>query len=342
MKVLSNSLRIIIASVAIIILGGCDPKSTTGNFTVEADSIYAKEADAFIASGATKGQAAQTEAIRKAIAEDSEALNAIRNGRSKKDYVDGRVAVNDSLPNIRIYTPSGEKKRRPVLLYLHGGGWCFGSIKSCSRFCTELCVNADIVIAALDYRLAPENPYPSAINDCVDAIKYLSAHADELGIDTTRISIGGDSSGGNLAIVSALKSENSIHSLLLFYPVTNVSKPYGESWQTYGEGYANDAEIMEAFTDAYIPQEQRAIGLVSPLNLNDDELKRLPNTLLVAAERDVLYDQGKSFIHKLHDLKVPAQHITINGSVHLFITVPGQDAAFYKSVELAKDFLAIQ
>ena len=90
MTILSNSLRIIIASVAIIILGGCDPKSTTGIFTVEADSIYAKEADAFVASGATKGQAAQTKAIRNAIAGDSEALNAIRNGRSKKDYVDGR------------------------------------------------------------------------------------------------------------------------------------------------------------------------------------------------------------------------------------------------------------
>lgn len=331
----------IIASVSIIVFSGCvslfSPESET--FTYETDAVYAKEADAFIASGATKGQAEQTCAIRKAIAGNTEALNAIRNGRSKKDYADDRVVVVDSLPNLRIYIPSTEAmKKRAVLLYLHGGGWCFGSIKSCSRFCTELSASADVVVAALDYRLAPENPYPAAVNDCVSAIQFLSTHADDFGIDSTRISVGGDSSGGNLAVASTLKSNKAIHSLLLFYPVTNVSEPYGKAWQTYGNGYANDAEIMEAFTDAYIPQQQRALGGVSPLMLTDAELIALPKTLLVAAERDVLYDQGVSFIERLHCLGVPAKHVTINGSVHLFITVPGQDAAFYKSVALAKEF----
>lgn len=332
--------KLLIAAVLIIATNNCTRQSATETFSAETDAIYTKEADAFIASGATKGQTAQTEAIRKAIAGDTEALNNIRNGRSKTDYADERVTINDSIPQLRIYTPSaGEKKKRSALLYLHGGGWCFGSIKSCSRFCTELCANADIIIAALNYRLAPENPYPAAINDCVEAIQYLVAHAEELGIDTAHISIGGDSSGGNLAIASALKSTHTIQSLLLFYPVTNVSQPYGQSWQTYGEGYANDAEIMEAFSDAYIPQDLRATGLVSPLMLNNEELKRLPTTLLVAAGRDVLYDQGKQFIEKLRAVNVSAQHVTINGSVHLFITVPGQDAAFYKSVERAKEFL---
>lgn len=322
--------------IAIIILG-CNSKPSTEIFSVEADSIYEKEADEFLASGLAKGQAAQTKAIRKAIAGDCDDLNAIRNGRSKTDFADERVSFIDSL-NLRIYTPAGKTRKRPALLYLHGGGWCLGSVKSCSRFCSELCANANIVVVALDYRLAPENPFPAAIDDCVEAIDFLYSNAENLGIDTARISVGGDSSGGNLAIVGTLKSEKSVHSLLLFYPVTNICKPYEKSWQTYGSGFANDTEIMEAFADAYVPQAQRANSFVSPLNFNT-ELKRLPKTLLIAAERDVLFDQGKIFIQKLLDLDVPARHITIRSSVHLFITVPGQDAAFYKSVELAREFL---
>lgn len=96
---------------------------------------------------------------------------------------------------------------------------------------------------------------------------------------------------------------------------------------------------MEAFADAYIPASERSNPLVSPLLLSDTEITRLPRTLLVAAERDVLYDQGKQFIQRLRQQHVPAKHITLAGTIHLFITVPGQETAFRCSVELAKDFL---
>lgn len=307
---------------------------------IETDSRYRTEADAFIASGAVKVQAQQTLAIREAIGGNNDALNGVRNGRSKADAADNRVVTRQLTPTLRLYSPSGcTDHERPLLLYLHGGGWCFGSIRSCSRFCTELCASADIMVAALDYRLAPESPYPAAIEDCLEAIRYLSAHSKELGIG--RISIGGDSSGGNLAIVSALQSECRVHSLLLFYPVTNMDRPYTRSWRRYGEGYALDADIMEAFTDAYIPHSGRGNGMISPLRMPDSSLARLPKTLLVAAERDVLYDQGRAFVRKLQKQQVVAQHVTLKGSIHLFITVPGQNAAFYRSVALAKDFLSL-
>lgn len=305
----------------------------------DTDDRYRTEADAFIASGAVKVQTQQTMAIREASSGRSDALNSVRSGRSKADALDSRVTIRQLTPTLRLYLPiSSTDHERPLLLYLHGGGWCFGSIKSCSRFCTELCACADILVAALDYSLAPESPYPAAIEDCLEALRYLSAHSKELGIGS--ISIGGDSSGGNLAIVSALQSDVPAHSLLLFYPVTNMDRPYSRSWKRYGKGYALDADIMEAFTDAYIPHSKRSNGMISPLRLHGSTLANLPKTLLVAAERDVLYDQGKAFIRKLQRQHVEAQHITLKGSIHLFITVPGQDAAFYRSVALAKDFLS--
>lgn len=321
-----------------IILTACSQRT----FVVSSNEAYRSDADAMIASGRLKVQETQTKAVRTAIAGDNTDLQQVRNGRSLQDASDDRVTVQQLSPNMRLYSPkNASSKPRPLLLYLHGGGWCFGSIMSCSRFCTELCANSNIMVAALDYRLAPEYPFPCALDDCTEALQFLVREATRLGIDTKRISVGGDSSGGNLAIVSALQSNIAVHSLLLFYPVTNICPPYRASWQTYSEGYGCDAQIMEAFADAYVPATERSNPLVSPLLLSDTEIARLPRTLLVAAQRDVLYDQGKQFVERLHRQHVPAKHVTLTGTIHLFITVPGQDAAFWHSVELAKNFLRI-
>lgn len=194
------------------------------------NEAFRNEADAMIASGRLKVQEIQTKAVRTAISGDNTDLEQVRNSRSKQDASDDRVIVQQLTPNLRLYSPKiASNKPRPLLLYLHGGGWCFGSIMSCSRFCTELCANSDIMVAALDYHLAPEYPFPFALEGCTTTLKFLASEATHLGIDPKRISIGGDSSGGNLAIVSALQSEIAIHSLLLFYPVTNICPPYSAS-----------------------------------------------------------------------------------------------------------------
>lgn len=321
---------------AVLMLSGCRQPT----FVVDNKESYRTEADAFIATGRLKSQEMQARAVREAIDGECGALDEVRSGRSKQDAADDRITVRQLRPNLRLYMPRQTSERpRQLLLYLHGGGWCFGSIMSCSRFCTELCASADIMVAALDYRLAPQHPYPSALDDCCEALSFLASEAASLGIDTTRISIGGDSSGGNLAIVSALRSEVGIRSLLLFYPVTNICPPYEPSWQTYADGYGCDANLMEAFSDAYVDRAERSNPHVSPIHLTDNEIGRLPSTLLVAAERDVLYDQGKLFAERLHRQRVPVRHVTLAGSIHLFITVQGQESAFWRSVALAKEFL---
>ena len=131
----------------------------------------------------------------------------------------------------------------PQLLYLHGGGWTFGSINSCGRFCDAQAASGKMRVIALDYRLAPEHPYPEGLDDCVSAVNYIIDHAAELHIDANHITIGGDSSGGNLALATALSETccGKIESLLLFYPVTKAFDDGSESWQQYSKGFGLDA-----------------------------------------------------------------------------------------------------
>ena len=244
---------------------------------------------------------------------------------------------------MRIYEPKYEPKENydnhlPVLIYLHGGGWTIGSINSCGRFCNAVASSGRIKVIALDYRLAPEHPYPEGLNDCISAVNYIINHAAELHIDANHITIGGDSSGGNLALATALSETclGKIESLLLFYPVTKAFNDGSESWQLYGSGFGLDAEIMEAFNRAYTINADNRCPNISIGLCSDEELNKLPRTLLIAAERDILRNQGLNLAKRLRG---QIQRIEYKGAVHLFITVAGQDAAFGKAVKDAVSFI---
>ena len=238
------------------------------------------------------------------------------------DYADRRVVVceGDTLP---------------LLVYLHGGGWTIGSINSCARYCAAMADNG-VAVLAVDYRLAPEHPFPAGLNDCIDAVKTAS---DSLATwQCNSISLGGDSSGGNLAVAAALAGlPCRVAGLVLFYPVTEAYADNSESWIEYGEGYGLDAALMDAFNDAYTDDSRNP--LVSPALASDSTLVSLPPLLLVAAERDILRSQGEKFAVRLEKLGVDVTHRLIPGSVHLFITVPGQPAAFDEAVRQSRVFL---
>ena len=227
----------------------------------------------------------------------------------------------------------------PLLIYLHGGGWTIGSLNSCGRFCDRMAATGQMKVLAVDYRLAPEHPFPQGLSDCKAAVTYALEHAETLGIDTANISIGGDSSGGNLALATALAPEchGRIAALLLFYPVTKAFADGSASWNAYGNGYGLDAEIMEAFNASYLVGGADARDhRISPGLAPDSLLQLLPPTLLIAAERDILRDQGKAFARRLPQR---IRRIEFPGAVHLFITVAGQPTAFGHAVRLASEFL---
>lgn len=163
-------------------------------------------------------------------------------------------------------------------------------------------------------------------------------NASLLGIDASRISAGGDSSGGNLALAVALSDEcrGSLESLVLFYPVTKAFADGSESWHKYGSGYGLDADLMEAFNRAYLGGTDSENHAVSVGLCSGEQLRRLPRTLLVAAGRDILRDQGCELAEKSGGR---IERVEFPDAVHLFITVPGQDEAFRKAVDLTYEFI---
>lgn len=321
-----------------MLLAGCTaPRQAPPN---QEDRLTRQQADTFLRRLPPDLQRRQTAAIRRAMAGDSRGLDSVRHSRNAAWPAPAGVSSRMLTPTLRLYEPAGAAGRElPTLIYLHGGGWTFGSINSCSRFCGALAASGAARVVAVDYRLAPENPFPAGLEDCKAAVRYVTAHAAELGADTSSVAIGGDSSGGNLAVATALSAEcrGKVAKLVLFYPVTLAMADGSVSWRKYGRGYGLDSDIMEAFDSAYVGAADARDTRISVGLLPPDSLRALlPQTLLVAAGRDILRDQGKDFAARAGR---KARREELTGAVHLFITVPGQDEAFGKAVRLAADFL---
>lgn len=295
------------------------------------------EADRFIANMPDKLQEQQAEAIRKAISGENSLLCNVRNARNHAAELPEGVSRTDINKGLTLFRSSRyDNDTIPLLVYFHGGGWVFGSINSCSRYCGAMAENG-IAVLAVDYRLAPEHPFPEGLNDCIDAIKKSLNNMAEW--KCSSISIGGDSSGGNLAIATAMSfPKNTFNSLIVFYPVTKAYADDSNSWKQFGKGFGLDSELMDAFNNAYTSDSYNP--LVSPAEASDSVLSKLPPTLLVAAERDILCCQGSDFANRLAHLGVEMKYVLIPGSVHLFITVAGQPTAFRRSVKESSAFIS--
>lgn len=295
------------------------------------------EATAFLEQLPANLQERQATAIRQALAGQPDALRAERSARLRAAHPtpsDATLAVRDERLagglRLRFYEPTGATPSTTVL-YLHGGGWVLGSVDSCDAFCAALARQAHVRVVSVDYRLAPEHPFPAAREDALAAVAHLRAR------HTGALILAGDSAGGNLALTAADACRPD--GLLLFYPVVDATMDNRPSWQRYGKGYGLDANLMEAFNDAYAPAPlRRASPHLSPLRALD-ALPRLPPTLLIAAECDILADQGKAFVETLQAKGHPIRRTVIPGSVHLFITVPGQPKARAKALKASTHFL---
>lgn len=294
-----------------------------------------KQANEFLSRLPANLQRCQASAVKKAIAGDNSDLISVRNSRNVASKCSVGVVSRMLTSTLRIYEPISHcSEKLPLLIYFHGGGWTFGSINSCSRYCDAMAASGKVKVIAVDYRLAPENPFPAGLEDCINSVLYAIENSDSLGIDCKQISLGGDSSGGNLAISAALSDKivGKIRSLILFYPVTKAFADGSKSWNKYGVGYGLDSELMTAFNDAYVCDANPMDSRISVGLCDENVMDKLPKTLLIAAGRDILRDQGVEFEIKSSG---SVTRIEFTDAVHLFITVPGQDEAFAKAVELS-------
>lgn len=226
---------------------------------------------------------------------------------------------------LRMYRPlhSDPSRILPALLYFHGGGWVVGSLDSHDTLCRELANASGCTVVSVGYRLAPEHPFPAAIEDAIAATRWVRDHADSLNIDPTRLAVGGDSAGGNLAAVTALAmrdaNEPSLAFQLLIYPVVDARRA-SASYGSLGQGYGLTAETMQWFCTLYLGDaNQAADWRVSPVMHAD--LSRLPPAFILTAGYDPLRDEGLQYAHMLTEAGTPSCLINFERQVHGFITM---------------------
>jgi len=211
-------------------------------------------------------------------------------------------------------------------VYFHGGGWVLGGLESHDRECRALANLSGCTVIAVDYRLAPEHPFPAAVEDAWAATQYVADHATEYGVDPQRLAVGGDSSGGNLAAVVTLmareKGGPKIGFQLLVYPAVDMTDDHRVSMRQYAEGHFLTRTLMDYFQNLYAPKpEDRRKIQASPLFATD--FRGLPPAMVITAECDLLRDQGELYAQKLQEAGVPVTVKRYDGMIHPFFSFGG-------------------
>lgn len=240
-------------------------------------------------------------------------------GASKEDL----ASVSDESANgvpVRVYRPTLNTKL-PCLVYYHGGGWVIGDLETHDSPCRLLARQTGCVVVAVDYRLAPEHPFPAPLDDCFTATQWVFDNAAALDIDAEKVAVGGDSAGGNLAACVCIKAREQngpsiVHQVLL-YPVTDAAMDT-ESYVENADGYMLTRDSMVWFWDHYIGTHNKDNYLISPLKAED--LSDLPSATVLTAEFDPLRDEGESYGARLQAAGVATQVKRYDGLVHGFIS----------------------
>ncbi|HEY3140465.1 MAG TPA: alpha/beta hydrolase, partial [Acidimicrobiales bacterium] len=229
---------------------------------------------------------------------------------------------------IRIYVPhevAGDRDGvgAPGLIYLHGGGWVIGNLETHDTTVRALAQAAGVVAISVDYRLAPESPFPAAIDDALAAVRWVVDNAAELGVDPSRLAIGGDSAGGNLTAVVCQRLRDTgpeIRFQLLVYPATDLRMGF-PSIDENAEGYFLTKEAMEWFSHHYLGDHDPADPLVSPFCAPDAALSGLPPGLTITAEFDPLRDEGEAYAQRLRAAGVDMTATRYDGVIHGFFSM---------------------
>lgn len=252
---------------------------------------------------------------------------------------------NGAIP-LRMYKPlKAGTAPLPVLVYFHGGGWVIGDRDTHDSLCRQLANASRCAVVSVDYRLGPEHRFPGAVDDCIAATYWVRRQAQALGLDASRLAVGGDSAGGNLAAVVAIAARDGGHGelpiafQLLIYPATDMRRT-APSHTTNGQGYLLTRDTINYFHDHYIDDaahdlDWRASPLLHP------DLSRLPPAFVLTAGYDPLRDEGLMYSQRLSEAGSRATHICFERQIHGFITMGRVIDEANAAVELCASQLAL-
>lgn len=225
----------------------------------------------------------------------------------------------------RVYASNPKRSPQALLVYLHGGGWVRGDLDTHDNLCRFFAQHAEVMVLSVDYRLAPEDRFPAAVDDSLAAFRFAVDHADDLGADPRRVAVGGDSAGGNLTAVVAQLAKADGGQLpafqLMFYPATDFSVRR-RSVELFREGFLLTEADMDWYESHYLPDEEaRSDPRASPLLA--DDLSALPPAYIATAGFDVLRDEGEEYAARLRDAGVPVALRRHPGLIHGFANMTG-------------------
>lgn len=246
-----------------------------------------------------------------------------------------------------IVRPAGTKGVLPAFMFFHGGGWVLGDFPTHQRFIRDLVVNSGLVAVHVEYSRSPESKYPTAVNECYAAAKWVSEHGAEINVNGKKLAIAGNSVGGNLTAAVSLMAKNKkgpeFKMQVLFWPVTDASFETA-SYNQYASQRFLTKDMMKWFWDNYTTDPgQRNEIYASPLRAGLEDLKGLPPALVQTAENDVLRDEGEAYARKLNAAGVPVTLVRYQGMIHDYgllnplASIPEvQSALFYAAAELKR------
>ena len=264
----------------------------------------------------------------------------------KSEYrtLDHKMLVDGREIPVRIFLPETSKTRK-ILIFFHGGGWVTGDIDSYTNVCRNMADNTEHIVVSVDYRLAPENPFPRGVEDCYYVTKEIFKRPDILNCREEDITLIGDSAGGNLAAVVSLmgrdRGEFYPNKQILIYPATNYdhseTSPY-PSIRENGSDYIMTSKRIQDYLDLYVENEEDKLNpYVAPILSND--LKNQPNTLIITAQYDPLRDEGEAYGYKLREFGNNVEMHRVGDAIHGFFSRPINTNQLSKTYEWINSFL---
>jgi acetyl esterase/lipase len=259
------------------------------------------------------------------------------------------ITVDGHTIKLNIVRPEGVKGTLPVFIFIHGGGWILGDYQTHKRMVRDLVVLTGCACVFVNYTPSPEARYPQAINEIFAATKWVAEHGSEIGVDGKNMAIIGNSVGGNMTAVTALKAKEQggprIKGIIMMWPIVDAEFDT-ESYRLYGQDRFLTTPLMEWMYDQYTTdQRQRKEIYASPLNATVDQLRDLPPTLIQVAENDILRDEGEAFGRKLDEAGVKVTTVRYNGVIHDFgllnglATIPQTRELFIQAAAHLKSYL---
>lgn len=270
-------------------------------------------------------------------------LNDLQNDSVNKGNVDIENLPVDTGKwgqiNVRIIRPEANYEKLPVIFYIHGAGWVFGNAHTHDKLVRELATRTHSVVVFPEYSLSPEAKYPTAIEQNYAVLNWVANNSKDINVDITKLTVAGDSVGGNMATVMTLMAKErkgpEIKQQLLYYPVTDANFDT-ESYNEFSDHYYLTKDGMQWFWDQYTTStEQRAEITASPLRATTQQLEGLPDAMILNGEADVLRDEGEEYAKHLRAANVDVTQIRFQGMIHDFVMINSLDEA--KATRAAMD-----